>query len=155
MLTKIPQEIMKRSGKSQDYDRLKIINAVRKVFAATGTAVDEATLERIPQKVEELILQDQRLFTVEAVQDMVERALMESGYFDQAKSYILYRETRRKKRKDRQGILEHFADFPELTDVLVRIEKDFTEEEYELGLLHRKFISFYNGASSLEERINL
>ncbi|NLA53696.1 MAG: ribonucleoside-diphosphate reductase subunit alpha, partial [Clostridiales bacterium] len=155
MTTKTPQEITKRSGKSEGYNRMKIINAIRKVFEATGADIEETQLQHIPDRVEALIMEDERDFTVEAVQDMVERTLMESGFFDQAKSYILYRDTRRKKRKEREGILHHFPDFPELSDVLVLVEKDFPEEEYDLGHLHRKFISFSKGAASLEERINL
>jgi hypothetical protein len=42
---------------------------------------------------------------------MAERALMEAGHFAQAKSYILYRDTRRKKRADRGAIMAHFQDF--------------------------------------------
>lgn len=151
-----PREIVKRSGKAEQYEGQKIVNAIRKVFVATQTDITEENLTILLCRVEALIEAENQALTVEFVQDMAERALMEAGHFAQAKSYILYRDTRRKKREDRQSIMAHFADFEELADVMLLIEKDFQQEEYDLGILQRKFMSFYKeDAKSLDERVSL
>ena len=150
------KEIVKRSGRAEPYDGQKILGAIRKVFIATGTDITEESLTALLNRVEMLIEAEGQPLTVEFVQDMAERALMEAGHFAQAKSYILYRDTRRKKRADRQAIMAHFQDFDELTDVLLRTEKDYQQEEYDLGILQRKFMSLYKEeASGLDERVNL
>ncbi len=150
------RQIIKRSGRAENYDGQKIVNALRKVFAATDAEITPEQLRALLARVETLIEQEGHPLTVEFVQDMAERALMEAGHFAQAKSYILYRDTRRKKREDRQAIMAHFADFEELAEVLILAEKDFPQDEYDLGILQRKFMSFYKEeASSLDERVNL
>ena len=155
MANQMPGEIIKRSGKAEQYDSRKIRNAIRKVFAATGADIDESHLTAIVDRVEALILSDARPFTVEAVQDLVERALMEAGHYDQAKSYILYRDTRRKKREERKRLADQFPEFEALAPVLLGIERDFKDDAYDLGHLHRKFLSFYKEDVDLEERMNL
>ncbi|MHC1786619.1 MAG: ribonucleoside-diphosphate reductase subunit alpha [Christensenellales bacterium] len=151
----LPPEIIKRSGKAEGYDNNKIRNALRKVFAATQTDLGEAELDQLIRRVEELMLSDARAFHVEAVQDMVERALMQGGRFDQAKAYILYRETRRKKREERRRLMAYFPDFEPLSQVLLAIEKDFPGEAYDVGILQRKFLSFYKEDKDLAERMSL
>ena len=155
MANQMPGEIIKRSGKAEQYDSRKIRNAIRKVFAATGADIDENHLTAIVDRVEAMILSDARPFTVEAVQDLVERALMEAGHYDQAKSYILYRDTRRKKREERKRLADQFPEIEGLPPVLLGIERDFKDDAYDLGHLHRKFLSFYKEDVDLEERMNL
>lgn len=150
----MPREIIKRSGKLERYNGEKITNALRKVFAATQTPCGEDCLKGLLKRVEEL-MQGVEPFSVEKVQDMAERALMEAGYFDQAKAYILYRETRRKKREERKKLSAFFPDFDALGPVLLGIEKDFPEEAYDIGILHRKFLSLYKEDKDLPERMGL
>ena len=151
----MPREILKRSGKAEAYDNGKIRSAIRKVFAATDTPLSEEKLTSLIDRVEDLMTTSGTPFSVEAVQDMVERALMENGFYDQAKSYILYRDTRRKKRQERERLMSHFQDFEPLAPVLLGIEKDFREDEYDLGHLHRKFLSFLKEELPLEDRMGL
>ena len=151
----MPREIIKRSGKTERYDSNKIKNAMGKVFTATGSPLEEEALNGLLAKVEQRMAGGDLPFSVEAVQDMVERVLMEAGYFDQAKSYILYRETRRKKRQERQKLADFFPDFEPLGQVLLDIEKDFPEDSYDVGILHRKFLSLYKEDKELEERMSL
>jgi ribonucleoside-diphosphate reductase alpha chain len=155
MANQIPGDIIKRSGALERYDSQKIVNALRKVFAATETAVFEQDLQTLILHVEAMIAADERPLSVEMVQDLVERTLMESGHYDQAKSYILYRDTRRKLREERQRLMAYFPDFPELVPVLLKIKKDFRQDEYDLGHLFRKFLSFHKKDLPLDERMGL
>ena len=86
---------------------------------------------------------------------MVEQALMEAGSFVQAKRYILYRETRRRKRGERLKLMAYFPDFEPLAQILRDIEKDFAGDAYDIGILLRKFLSFYKEDKPLEERMGL
>ena len=62
-----------------------------KAFAGQKQEIDGEGLTKLLQAVLSRLSQDDVL-TVELVQDEVERVLMESGWYDVAKAYILYRE---------------------------------------------------------------
>ena len=85
-------DVIKRSGAVQEYDPQKITDAMRKAFASVDQACDEAALSGMLAQVERAIGDGVR--TVEDIQDEVERALMAGGFYDAAKSYILYRQKR-------------------------------------------------------------
>ncbi len=148
-------DIVKRSGQTEPYDQQKIRSAVRKAFDASGTPLAEQALDRLITRVEDLMRSDPRRLSVEGVQDMVEQALMEAGSYIQAKRYILYRETRRKKREERLRLMAYFPDFEPLGQILRDIEKDFAQDAYDIGILYRKFLTFYKEDKPLEERMGL
>lgn len=155
---RLPGTIIKRSGQQEGYDAGKIRRAIQKAFEGTATQVDDARLDELTATVENLMaasLEEGGQFSVERVQDMAEQALMQAGYFTQAKAYILYRDVRRKKREDRQKLLDYFPDFDALEPVLLGIERDFAGEQYALGVLTRKFQSLYKEDRGLNERLDV
>lgn len=99
---------IKRNGKVVGYDDTKIKIAITKAFIADegGTA---PTSDRIHQQIEELTGQITQVFKrrhpsggaihIEDIQDQVELALMRSGHYKVARSYVLYREEHRKARQ--------------------------------------------------------
>ena len=106
--------IKKRDGRSERFDGAKIVEAMRRAFedvadeqaAARGLiaghgasvpAVSADELEALLASIEQAMARD-AVDCVEGVQDLVERALMERGHFEVAKSYILYRHERAEKR---------------------------------------------------------
>ncbi len=106
--------IKKRDGRIERYDGAKIVEAMRRAFeevaggrasarvplpghGASAPAVSDDELEGLLTIVEQAIARD-AVDCVEGVQDLVERALMERGHFEVAKSYILYRHERAEKR---------------------------------------------------------
>ncbi len=97
------KQIVKRDFTTKPYVQSKITSAILKAMNAVenGTMVDA---EHVSKSVNAILLkfkaQDENYTpTVEAVQDAVEKALMENSYFDVAKAYILYRNEQAKKRK--------------------------------------------------------
>src|SRR5690606_12816334 len=81
----------------------KITDAILKAMTAANHGGPEDA-QRISEKVYEALLDRKQLDghyipTVEEVQDFVETKLMESGYFDVAKGYILYRNQQTQRRK--------------------------------------------------------
>lgn len=106
--------IKKRDGRSERFDGTKIVEAMRRAFedvadeqaaargliaghGASAPAVSADELEALLASIEQAMDRD-AVDCVEGVQDLVERALMERGHFEVAKSYILYRHERAEKR---------------------------------------------------------
>ena len=109
--------IKKRDGRSERFDGAKIVEAMRRAFedvadeqaavrgliaghGASAPAVSADELEALLASIEQAMARD-AVDCVEGVQDLVERALMERGHFEAAKSYILYRHERAEKRAAR------------------------------------------------------
>ncbi len=95
--------IIKRNGMSAPFDPTKIVIVMKKAFAAEQVSVDDVTLEQMTERVVAnlgtLCEGKEHCPTVEQVQDLVENALMEQGYFGVAKAYILYRFKQSEERK--------------------------------------------------------
>lgn len=132
-------DVIKRSGAVQAYDAEKITGAMRKAFVSVGQDCPEQTLQALLRQVE--LAMGEGTYTVEAIQDEVERALMSGGYFDVAKSYILYRQKRSELRAARRA-LAAAAHSEGLADCLLGIQRDFPQEEYSITALSAKFMSF-------------
>lgn len=81
-------EIKKRDGRIESFDPQKIVNAIRKAMEETG-AYDSQVAQEIARKIQSMKME--RPLTVEEIQDIVEKALMDSPYKDAAREYIRYR----------------------------------------------------------------
>lgn len=87
-------KVVKRNGTIVDFDGIKIENAIRKAFSATSVNLPA---EYVFNKIMMNIMADlngkvaNNTIHIEAIQDSVEKILSESGYFDVAKAYIIYR----------------------------------------------------------------
>ncbi|MDH7600986.1 MAG: vitamin B12-dependent ribonucleotide reductase [Armatimonadota bacterium] len=97
--------VQKRDGRIQPFDKAKITAAIEKAFAAVGKP-DRGVAEQLADKVVASLERDfkGRVPRVEDIQDVVERVLMEHGYPDVAKDYILYRQQRSEIRALKQFI---------------------------------------------------
>lgn len=94
------QNIRKRDGQIVPFDQEKVTNAIFKAAKAAGGG-DLELAKKISRQVVtvlEVLYKDERVPTVENVQDLVEKILIENGHAKTAKSYILYREQRSKSR---------------------------------------------------------
>jgi ribonucleoside-diphosphate reductase alpha chain len=87
--------IRKRDGRLVPFEPRKIAIAIEKAFRAVGEA-DEAESQELAGRVVSRLEKDLkgRTPSVEEVQDVVERVLIDEGYGRVAKAYILYREER-------------------------------------------------------------
>ena len=97
------EKIKKRSGEIESYNIDKIVRAVYKGLESVWNKnLNDA--KKVAEKVNEYLKKEceeknECIPTVEHIQDVVERTLMELGFYDAAKSYILYRESKIKERK--------------------------------------------------------
>ncbi len=98
------EKIVKRNGQVVDFEPEKIVVAVEKAFkAATGDKNHAEAVSVKDQVVRYLVAGSAGSTpTVEKVQDLVERALMERGFFDVAKDYIIYRYEHQQIREEKQ-----------------------------------------------------
>jgi ribonucleoside-triphosphate reductase len=93
LLSKVGQ-IRKRDGRIVPFEADKITQAVEKAIQATGGDDIEKAAKVSQQVVSilEITCRGLRVPDVEEIQDLVEKVLIENGYSDVAKAYILYRE---------------------------------------------------------------
>lgn len=95
--------VIKRDGSEAPFEAQKIAIAVGKAMKAVGGFQENESkkiAENVVEKLEHAYAADPSFeVTVERVQDLVEFALMEQGYLEVAKAYILYREHHAQMRK--------------------------------------------------------
>lgn len=97
--------VVKRNGvDKQELDLLKIKRAVNKAFSAVGLKTTRDILDKVVDIVKGKILlhtSKEESINVELIQDFVETVLMELGFIEVAKEYIIYRQKRKDIRKCR------------------------------------------------------
>lgn len=98
-------EVRKRDGSPAPFNIEKISNAIHKALSASSKADDGISTKLAENVVKKLLEQGINTPSVEAIQDMVEATLIEFGYGDIAKSFILYRHERRKIRDEKKSVL--------------------------------------------------
>ena len=104
--------IKKRDGRQVPFEAEKIEDAILKAFAATGSAKGRDTAQELTRQVVAELDRDEDIDvpTVEDVQDMVEKKLIENGYVRTAKAYILYRAERSRAREMNTRLMKIFED---------------------------------------------
>lgn len=102
-------KVIKRDGSVAEFDIAKISGAIAKAFGALNKPWDPNDIDFLALKVtadfEDKIKDD--LISVEAIQDSAEQVLIQSGYSDVAKAYIIYRREREKLRNLKSTILDY------------------------------------------------
>lgn len=112
-------QVIKRDGKIAEFDITKIASAIKQAFEACEKQYNDNMIDFLALKVTadfEPKIED-KLISVENIQDSVESVLVQAGYADVAKSYILYRKQREKLRNMKSTIL----DYKELVDSYVKV----------------------------------
>lgn len=101
--------VRKRNNAEVDFDLSKISNAIRMAFDAEKHNYNQDMIDFLALKVtanfEPKIKDD--LISVEDIQDSVEAVLIQAGYSDVAKAYILYRKQHEKERMMRSTYLDY------------------------------------------------
>ncbi len=114
MITKV----IKRDGRQAAYNIEKIANAIYRALEASGeqlpadagrsrASIAMDTAEKVAEYLE---LTAEKVPNIEEIQDMVERVLMESGYPETAKRYILYRAERTRVREMNTRLMQTYHD---------------------------------------------
>ena len=85
------QKVIKRDGRTVDFNFSKIEDAIRKAMQASEKGIDAILAATIADRISK---EGDALMTVEAIQDKVEEALMDSERKEVARIYISYRNNR-------------------------------------------------------------
>ena len=147
----VKMEVTKRNGTKENFDSNKISRAIYKSFVATDTSIEDADLNALVV----IVVNEVQLTgatSVEQIQDIVEKALMQSDYFDQAKAYILYRSRQQELRRARKSIVS-LVGIDDINQVLKGIQKDFNQDIYSLVMLEAKLHAFVKNGMDKQERL--
>ncbi|QGG47930.1 anaerobic ribonucleoside triphosphate reductase [Heliorestis convoluta] len=100
-------QIRKRDGRVVDFNESKITDAIFKAAKAVGGEDRHMAMELTLQVIRALKAKyNGHIFSVEDVQDMVEKVLIEEGHARTAKAYIIYRSQRTRIRDARSDLMD-------------------------------------------------
>ena len=106
-------KVQKRTGQIVDFDLEKIGNAIKKAFDSKQVEYDPAIVKSVDKLIS--LTYTNVPVSVETIQDYVERVLMQFGYYDIAKTFILYREQRKSTRFVKERI-DYMNQYSQSTD---------------------------------------
>src|SRR3989344_771273 len=136
----VTQKIKKRNGEIADFQPHKITIAVQKEFAAVlgdSHETDAADITRVVvDSIDAKYGNTAFIPSVEDIQDLVETALMERGYFTVAKDYIIYRYEHTKAREEKKA---EIAEKIEENQLLIT-KRDGSRENFSEAKLTRTLI---------------
>ncbi len=119
------KSIVKRDGRTTEFNKEKIAQAIQKAFEATTGKKDYEICLSLADEVEKSFDNTTTLTpSVEQIQDEVEKVLIEHGYVRTAKAYILYRAERTRVRDMNTRLMKTFEDitYSDATDSNIKRE---------------------------------
>ena len=102
-------KIIKRDGRQTKFNPTKIENAVLRAFIAVDGESTEYALEKaknIAEYIQSEMQKNNCSFTVEEIQDLVEKGLMSTKRKDVARAYITYRNERTLERERNSALIQ-------------------------------------------------
>ena len=145
--------VIKRSGQEIDWNPNKIVVAISKAnnTVLESERIPENTIVKIAYDIESECMDLNRPITVEEIQDMVEKRLMDIGAKTVAKNYIIYRYERALRRKENnidgsietligginQELLEENSN---KNPTILSVQRDYIAGEYSKDYSRRKLI---------------
>ena len=106
------EKLKKRDGRLVSFDKEKIAGAIAKAFEATYKPGQEDVAETLANEVLSILeVEGAAAPEVEHIQDLVEKVLMDNGYIQTAKAYILYRNERSRVRDMNTRQMMSYEDF--------------------------------------------
>jgi uridine kinase len=97
------KHVVKRTGAIVPFNQERITNAIYRAEVAVGGR-DRAIAEEMSDQTVAILEESAapgHIPTIEEIQDVVERVLIKNDYVEMAKAYILYRDERARRRKER------------------------------------------------------
>lgn len=113
-------KVQKRNGKIVDFDSNKIFSAIARAAASKSYPINDEDIQQVVDEICNTIIpktedknKDEGMWTVEGIQDLVVKTLLEKKYTDLAIDYIKYRERRsiaRNSEIDALGLINDYLD---------------------------------------------
>jgi ribonucleoside-triphosphate reductase len=99
--------IIKRDGTIQEYNFIKIVDAVSKAFKSVEQEVPDKFLEQVKESVEKVIIKNNGLGTgVEEINDVIQKELIKRNKFEVVESFINYRRKREEIREQKSDLIK-------------------------------------------------
>ncbi|MEK4006527.1 anaerobic ribonucleoside-triphosphate reductase [Paenibacillus sp. FSL H3-0333] len=141
--------VTKRDGTQVEFNKLKILQAIKNAMIRTEKGIDKEVLNKVTDRVMHRI-NDLETVDIEHIQDEVVAALMLSKRKDVAVEYIGYREVRSLKRRERSALDKKVQGLLDLTNTEVMSEnsnKDSqtipTQRDLLAGIMAKDFAQAY------------
>ncbi|MFA6843879.1 MAG: ribonucleoside triphosphate reductase, partial [Bacilli bacterium] len=102
-------QVKKRDGQIVSFDLEKIENAIKRAFDSVDKIYDDSIIELLALRVSAKFSNKIRnnIISVEDIQNIVEKVLIEANYDEVAKSYILYRKSHENIRNVKSTIVDY------------------------------------------------
>jgi len=107
--------VIKRNGAFLPFEAFKIEEAIQKAFQSESQEYDQAVFNKVV-----ILLERKETWSVEEIQDTIEKVLFEFGHYSVMRSFMLYRHTRKLQREHILG----------LNDDTTYVDSSQTIEEY-------------------------
>ena len=107
--------VIKRNGAYKPFESYKIKDAIEKSFNSVSVPFDETIYTIVLE-----FLEQKEVWSVEEIQDIIEKTFFEKNYFSVMRSFMLFRHTRKLQREHIQG----------LNDDTTYVDSTQTIEEY-------------------------
>lgn len=134
-----PKKIVKRNGDVVNFDSKKILTAIQKANDSLSSNAKKAPTSYLIILTDNVVRAVSKLekITVEAVQDIVERVLIDAGLADLAKAYILYRQTHARIREAKDFLMETFQELncKDASDIDIKRENANIDADTAMGMM--------------------
>ena len=103
--------VIKRDGTPQEYNFIKIADAVTKAFKSVEQDVPEKFLEQVKESVEKLIIKNNGNGTpIEDIQDVIQKELIKRNKYEVVESFINYRRKREEIREQKTDLMKQITE---------------------------------------------
>ena len=98
-------KIIKRDGRIQEYSWSKVEAVVHKAFKSIKHEVPDKFLDQLKQSIESSF-KSRESFTVEEMQDLIQKELIKRNKYEVVESFILYRNKRNEIREQKSDLIK-------------------------------------------------
>jgi len=124
------QYIKKRDGRIVEFNKNKIVNAILKAFEQIDGDISTYAIDKANNIATFIEKENNKILTVEEIQDLVENGLMSTKRKDVARAYIRYRQDRNREREWNTQMMDRVAVKLAATDVQ---NQNANVDEYSFG----------------------
>ncbi len=124
------QYVKKRDGRIINFNKNKIVNAILKAFEQVDGEISEYALEKANNIADFIQKRNEKILTVEEIQDLVENGLMSLKKKNVARAYIRYRQERARIRNWNTKMMDKVVEKIEATNVQ---NQNANVDEYSFG----------------------
>ena len=104
-------KVIKRDGTPQEYDFMKIANAVTKAFESVEQTVPDKFLEQVKDSVEKLVISNNGNGTpIEDIQDTIQKELIKRNKYEVVEAFINYRRKREEIREQNSDLMKQITE---------------------------------------------